>query len=305
MRQVQRKRSFVDLFRKIVQMTAIKTKMMPLFGILLGCFVIWPILDTEAAKPPPQVYINKCCRIGETLERNKECTYGGNEQWWPLIYMILKKGYFEPPGEAPRFFKVNESSRPICQSQELINGEHKVALFSNGTLYIPDRNEFIENDNFCIDKHMALICRQQSQNANSIDQPEKRTMVRKCCPKKAIYQTDKLCVTLSDGHEIIGRKLLKNTTMELDFRYAFPQCSKSTNDIAIVGKFNESDFDESSGNLTLTEGVFQSNQYCLEHLNDTGSVNVHVFTCSEYLPTSEKSGKVSQTMEFLFFFLFQ
>lgn len=266
-------------------------KTIPLLIILIGCFAIWPMPDVQAAKPSP-VFINKCCRIGEKMELNNECTYGGTEQWWPVIYMILKNGYFEPHGEAPRFFKVNESFRPRCDSPELISGEHKVALFSNGTLYIPNRGEFIESDNFCIDKHTALICSQQSQNANSINQIPKRTLVRKCCPKKAIYQTDKFCVTLRDGHEIIRRKLVENATNALEYRYDFPQCSKSTNNIAIVGKFNASDFDERSGNLTLAEGVFQSDQYCLEHFNDTGSVNVHVFTCTEYLPTSEKIEKV-------------
>lgn len=261
-----------------------------LFGLVTAQFLV-----VNAGRAPAPVYINKCCRIGEKLERNSECSFGSTEHWWPVIYMIVKNGYFEPHGEAPRFFKVNESSRPHCTSPELISGEHKTALFSNGTLYIPDRTELIGADNFCIDKDMALICSQLSQNDNSVEQQQNRTLVRKCCAQKAIYQTGTgdFCVTLRDGNDIIGRKLVENSTNPLSYRYEFPQCSKHSNNIAIVGKFNQSNFDESTGNLTLAEGVFSSDQYCLEHYNDSGSVNVHVFTCTEYLPTSEKSGTVS------------
>lgn len=301
MRQVQKNSRIVDPFGVDLRTIATKLKTMPLLAILFVYFIICPMIVVDAVKVPPTVFINKCCRIGEKLERNTECSFGGTDRWWPVIYMILKQVYFEPYGDAPRFFKPNESSRPQCDSPELISGEHKTALFSNGTLYIPDRGELIEKDNFCIDKDVALICSQQSQSIiNSNNQPQNRTLVRKCCQQNQIYQTDtdRYCVTLRDGHEIIGRKLVENSANTLQYRYEFPQCSKSTNNIAIVGKFNESDFDESSGNLTLAEGVFQSDQYCLEHFNDTGAVNVHVFTCTDYLPTSEKSGQVCQSIRF-------
>lgn len=264
--------------------------------ILLGSFAVCPLLMSDAAKAPPPLYINKCCRIGEQLDLNQECSIGGSDQWWPLIYMIIKQQYFDPHGDAPRFLKVNESTRPQCDSPELISREHNMALFSNGTLYIFDRNEHVDIDNFCIDKDKALICSPRTQNANSINQPMNRTIVRKCCPQNAIYQrdTDTVCGTLADGHEIIERKLIQNSMNPLELRYGFPQCSKSTNDFAIVGRFNETQYDESTGNLTLAAGNFQSHQYCLEHFNDTGSVNVHVFMCDEYLPTSEKTTKVNE-----------
>lgn len=297
-----KKRNSVDPLSVILQMiteemTTTTTTMLrsPLL-ILLFTFAICPLLISDAAKAPPPLYINKCCRIGEQLDSNQECSIGGPDQWWPVIYMIKKEQLFEPHGDAPRFFKVNESTRPQCHSPELISGEHSVALYSNGTLYISDRNEHIDIDNFCIDKDKALICSPHTQNANSINQPIVRTIVRKCCPQKAIYQrdTDTVCETLADGHEIIERKLVQNSTNPLELRYGFPQCSKSTNNFAIVGRFNETKFDESTGNLTLAAGIFQSHQYCLEHFNDTGSVNVHVFMCDEYLPTSEKNSKVNE-----------
>lgn len=277
----------------ILPVTTRKMNAMSLLVVIIG-LVIWPMLSTDAAKTPSPVFVNKCCRIGEKLERSKECSFGGSNHWWPLIWMIMKSAYFEPHSDSPRFFKVTESSRPRCQSPELIIGEHSFVVFSNGSLFLPDRNELFESDNFCIDKDMALVCSAQAQIDNSNKPSVNRTRVQKCCPQKAIYQTetDSACMTLRGGHEIIGRKLLENSTNPLEYRYGFPKCSKSMNNIAIVGKFNESKFDESTGNLTLAEGTFQQDQYCLEHFNDTGMINVHVFTCTEFLSISEYSEKV-------------
>lgn len=272
-----------------------KMKMTTMLVIILAVFL--PMFVIDAGKAPSPIFVNKCCRLGEKLERNKECSFGGTEHWWPVIYLIMKNTYFEPHGDAPRFFKVNEFSRPHCHSPELISGMHAMALFSNGTLYLPDRTEFIESDNFCVDKDTALVCSPQAQSENLINQPPMRTLVRKCCPAKAIYQTETVCVNLHDGHELIERKLVENSTNPLETRYGFPQCSKSTtNNIAIVGKFNESNFDENTANLTLTEGIFRSDQYCLEYFNDNNMFSVHVFTCTEYLPTSGKSAKVCNTL---------
>lgn len=268
--------------------TTMELKTMSLFVMIIGV-VVWPMLAADAAKAPSPVFVNKCCRIGETLDRNQECLLGGTgNQWWPVIYLLQKNSYFIPHGEAPRFFKVNESKKPSCATPELVTGNHTMAVFSNGTLYLPSRSEIIESDNFCVDKDVALICSPLTENVNLINEPVMRTRVPKCCPKKAIYQTndDTTCVTLRDGHDIIGRKLIENATNPLEYRYGFPQCN--SNSVVIVGKFNESKFDESTGNLTLAEGIFQQDQYCLEHFNDTGTVNVHVFTCTDYLPTSEK-----------------
>lgn len=291
-RQVHKESNVADLLSRILPVNTAKTKTMSLLMIIIG-LAVWPMLDADAGKPPPPpppVFVNKCCRMGETLDRNQECSFGGSDHWWPVIYLLNKNKYYTPHGDAPRFFKINESIRPRCQSPELVSGNHTMALFSNGTLYLPSHTEVLESDNFCVDKDLALICSPQAENSNLINRPVNRTRVPKCCPQKAIYQTqsDTTCVTLRDGHEIIERKLIENATNPLIYRYGFPQCSKNSNNFAIVGKFNESKFDESTGNLTLAEGIFQLDQYCLEHFNDTGTVNVHVFTCTDYLPTSEK-----------------
>lgn len=257
--------------------------------LIVFVLAICPLCVVNAAKPPPLVAVNKCCRLGEQLERNGQCTVGSMEQlWWPRIYMIMKQSFFEPIGDAPRFFKVRELSKPFCASPELIIDSHSMALFSNGSLYLIERGKQINADNFCVDKGMAIICDPKVQHSNEVNEHFYRTKIHKCCPRNAIYEPNSSCVTLHDGHAILKRKFLENSTNEPDYRYGFPQCSSNTNDnIAIVGKFNETKFDETTGNLTLAEGVFQSDQFCLEHFNDTGSVNVHVFTCAEYLPASQ------------------
>lgn len=288
MRQVRKKIEFADLFR-VNKQTSAKITTMSLLVIIFG-LSLWPMVCINAGKAPPPIFINKCCRIGEKLDGNKECSFGGTDRWWPVIFLMMKQTYFEPSGEAPRFFKVNESTRPHCDSPELISGEHRVALFSNGTLYLPDRAKLIESGNYCVDKDVALVCNQPVHNDNFIDRPSNQILVRKCCPKNAIYQANTSCVILGDG--ITERKLVESSVNTLEYRYEFPHCIKNTNDIISVGKFNESKFDEDTGNLTLAGGVLQSDQYCLEHLNDNGNISVHVLTCVEYLPASEQSKKV-------------
>lgn len=259
-------------------------------SLIVFVLAICPLCVVNAAKPPPPVAVNKCCRLNEQLERNGECTVGSMEQlWWPQIYMIMKQSFFVPIGDAPKFFKVRELSKPFCASPELIIDSHNMALFSNGSLYLTERGKQINADNFCVDKGMAIICDPKVQHSNEINEQFNRTKIRKCCPQKAIYdETNSTCVSLHDGHEILKRKFLENSTNELDYRYGFPQCTSNSNDnILIVGKFNETKFDEITGNLTLAEGVFKPEQFCLEHFNNTGSINVHVFTCAEYWPASQ------------------
>lgn len=263
---------------------ATKTKS---FMVIVLSLAICPILYVDSGKTREPIAVNKCCRIGEQLDRNKECTFGSTDQWWPLIVMILKQSYYEPNGKAPPFFKIREHSQPICDSPELISSSH--ALFSNGTLYLSDRNKLIEKDDFCVDKGLALICDRFAFNEKLIMESLNRTKIRKCCPPNAIYELNAGCVSLNDRSTLNELKFFESPMNSLEYRYGFPQCSKNDQSIAIIGKFNESQFDGNSGNLTIAEGIFQSEQFCLEHVNDTtDSIKVHVFTCAENLLTTQK-----------------
>lgn len=257
--------------------------------VALVCLLHYLPSDVNSARPPTPLIINKCCRIGEQLDKSRQCTIGGVEQWWPLIYLIQKQTHYEPHGEAPRFMKVRERAPPICDQAELIT--RNIALFSNGTLFLLERNARIESDNYCIDKDAALVCFPRPQGNDLLRKPIKQAKVRKCCLQKSIYEAN-TCTSLDNGHEILSRQLVQNST-NIEFLYGFPQCNNGSNNIAIVGKFNESTLDADTGNLTLTERTFQSDEYCLEHFNDTDAVDVHVFTCSEYLPSPPEQSRVS------------
>lgn len=80
---------------------------------------------------------------------NHQCAIGGDNDWWPLIFQIMKKSYFEPKGAAPRFIKYREW-RPSCEDPEYFEGSHKMALFSNGSLYLSEKHKFIDPQNFCV-----------------------------------------------------------------------------------------------------------------------------------------------------------
>lgn len=265
-----------------------KTTKMSLCIIILS-FIICQMGCVQSARTAPApIEINKCCRNGEQLDEKQQCLIGSSEKWWPPVYQLQKQKYFSPAGEAPRFFHVRELSRPNCESPEFINHHNHFALFSNGTLYLGDRSATIDNDKFCVDKDTALVCAPES---NAVDQQKlsvNHVKIRKCCSQKAIYEAQSVCVPLGDGHEILSQNLVKNTSQPIEYRYGFPQCTNySNNNIAIVGKFNESKFDDRTGDLMLPGGVFQPNQYCLEHYNDSDSINVHVFMCAENLPETK------------------
>lgn len=252
-----------------------------LFIFFIGC--VWPVY-VSAARPPTLIVVNKCCRNGEELDIDRQCSIGGTEQWWPLIYMIVKQTYYLPHGEAPRFFKVRERAPPICDNAEFITGIHNMALFSNGTLFLPERQLFIEADKFCVDKDTALVCYSRPHGMDSLRAPIQTTKIHKCCPRNSIYDANASnCVQSDDDNEIQHRKLVKNAKTSIEYLYGFPKNCNDNNSIAIAGKFNDSTLEEETGNLSVAERTLHPNEYCLEHLNDSDAVNAHVFTCAEYL----------------------
>lgn len=250
-----------------------------LFIVVCYC---WSGVVDAARSPPPPIVVNKCCRIGEQLDTNQQCLIGSNELWWPPIFMILKQDYFQLRGDAPRFFKVRERAPPICQHIELFTGNHNIALFSNGTLYLPERKITVESDNFCVDKDVALVCFNRPQGMDSLHAPIAQPKVRKCClNENEIYDADtSRCVPFGDVAAVAMRKLLQNAS-KIEYLYGFPNCDAEG--YAVAGKFNESKFETTTGSLFLSEGTFRSDQYCLEHFNDSNMIEVNVMTCAKYL----------------------
>lgn len=237
---------------------------------------------------PSPVTVNKCCRIGEWLDEQHQCNIGGDTNWWPTIFMILKQTYFEPNGSAPRFFRIREQIHPFCQNLDYVIGAHSMALFSNGSLYLSEKHKFIEPNNFCVDKNIAIICdpNNNGPDALMLHQKPKPTTLRKCCGNSAVYRnSENTCVPSNSSND----KLLKSS-VHVNFAYAFPECkiNKSNLHLTIAEKFNETNLDIETGSLVLKTGrKVDSKSYCLEHVFmknvDNETSEVHVFTCDDHL----------------------
>lgn len=235
-----------------------------------------------ARSPPTPIVVNKCCRNGETLDTSQQCLIGSNEHWWPSIFMIAKQDLYKQRGDAPRFFHVRERWPPSCEHMELITGNHNIVLFSNGTLYLPERKTTIEPDQFCVDKDAALVCFSRPQGMDSLRAPIAHAKIRKCChgENEILEANSSNCVAIDATSTLATRKLLQNASA-IGYLYGVPTCDKEG--YAVAGKFNESNLDVASGTLYLPEGKFETDQYCLEHLNDSDTIEVNVMTCAEYL----------------------
>lgn len=257
----------------------------PSLALIVVCLTICPAFERAAAKAPTTIIVNKCCPLGYRLNANRECTTAGTtEHWWPIVYLVKKGDYYEPKGDAPRFLKPRENVRPTCEAPELIGSPH--ALLSNGTLYLSDRFKFIDTENFCVDHDTALICEPATaENAKLITDTQNRTLLRKCCSPHELYDAHTKCVR-GPATDWATVKLIENPSDHVEYRYGVPQCNGVSHNIAVVGKLNETALDLRTGHLTLAEGIFRSDQFCLEHVNDTNAINVHVFTCAEYLPAT-------------------
>lgn len=242
-----------------------------------------------AVRAPSPVDINKCCRIGEKLERNKQCSVGGTEQWWPVIYLIGKGAYFPKRGEAPRFLRVSEFKQPSCEHPELFI--NSIALFSNGSLFLGERNSFVDRNDYCVDEDVALVCMPSAKSADSLTASMKLTKIRKCCSLNSIYMTNaQNCVQQSEKPPNIFET--KNAS-QIDLLYGFPICNgpaKSHNKYVIVEHFQESSLNIDNGTYTLeyTNKILKNTEFCIEHTNQsTNSFNAIIFACDDLVAVKE------------------
>lgn len=270
------------------------TKMRPIFircslsrtflSLILILVTNNAIEHTNAAgrQPPPTVEINKCCRFGESLDRNKQCTIGGTDKWWPLIYLVAKGVYFKE-GEAPRFIRAIESKQPSCEQPEIIL--NRIALFSNGSLFLSERNSFIDRNNYCIDKDIALVCLPNVNGADSLTHTVKLTKIRKCCSIDSIYLTHgQSCVPAEDR----SHKLFETTNISnIDLVYGFPIChNHNENNYVIADHFREHNLNVDNGTYMLenTHKILTNDEFCIDHTNKNGSM---VFACDDLVAIKE------------------
>lgn len=243
------------------------------------------ICRTDAVRAPSPIEINKCCRIGERLDQNQQCSIGdGTEKWWPLIYLIIKKANFEPYGDAPRFMRARENKRPNCDNPELFMSN--VALFSNGSLYLGERNSLIDLTEYCVDKDVALVCLPNTRGADSLIKPVKLTKIRKCCGQHSIYMSDAAtCSPRSEQHGSIPENLFQmQNSSHIDLIYGFPVCSAAANhDIVIADQFREQNLNTKNGTYALdSHRALRVDEFCIDHTVQASNVIAEkVFACAD------------------------
>lgn len=259
--------------------------------IILILFIV-KINDVTAVRAPSPIEINKCCPIGERLDRNEECTIGTpNDKWWPLIYLIAKQSYFTPHGESPRFLRAREQ-RPKCEHPEIFNN---IALFSNGSVYLGERNLFIDLDNYCIDKDVAIVCLpNNAKGADSLLAPSKLIKIRKCCGHQSVYLTNAAnCVSTIPEYGIINENLIqsKNATL-FDLVYGYPKCSSGANDkYFLAEQFHEKNLKFENGSYVLDSNkVLNTDEFCIDHtVQNSNVVTAMVFACADILAVKDSN----------------
>lgn len=281
--------------------------------LFITLLVVFVVLRNSLALTPRKngtftikatVNVNKCCGIGKriTSEKNHhQCIIDNDDKWWPLIFMIKLQSYFEPKGGAPKFMKYRET-RPSCGKPEFYHGQDKLALFTNGSLYLSEKHKFIEPHNFCVDKDSAIVCDPDVNSPDALIQATKLLKIRKCCVKSAIYKLHESTCIPSNGLTLADGQLVFNST-QTDVLFGFPEC-KISKYFTIAETFKESNFDWNTNRLVLQSGrKLNWQDFCLEHVIDNTTDNIlplSVFTCADHLYVSSNVNTTPETVNFAF-----
>ncbi|XP_037910901.1 probable G-protein coupled receptor Mth-like 1 isoform X2 [Hermetia illucens] len=251
--------------------------------------------------------INKCCRIGEHLDQASSCIAGGSEKWVPQVYLINRKTTFEPRGEAPKFFRIQENTFPkTCQEPELFTGSSNVIIFSNGSLYLFEKNSLFAPEDYCAERDAALVCSpHQKHRADWLIAPRKLAKVHKCCGMNSAYNEENVtCLFYSDPKHPLYRARVTNST-NVEIIYGFPTCTVGH---VIVGKYQDDLLNMESGQLTLESGKqLGPPDFCLEHtiekdpVIDTDVTHVKIFACSEQFAVPAPAPETKQDIRFVLY----
>ncbi len=235
------------------------------------------------------VSVNKCCRIGDTLDEDgRRCDVGsGSENWAPKVFLPKKKNFYEKIGQLPPFFSISEEERPNCAEPEVIKSS-EIYMIGNGSLYLKHKHVTIgSNEHFCVDQEFSLVCRQDKEAV-----PENMTTYKltKCCGPSEAYHTRHTCVVLNKTDPLNNRKIFERQNVNFDYDFKFPDCgdSNNNNEFAIAGPFLADNYDISTGTVkTDSNKFFERDQYCLDHvIVDNHYEGVKIFTCSEQFGTA-------------------
>ena len=269
-------------------------------------------------RPPPRVVLNKCCSFGEYLDKTKTCVAGSSELWVPLIFLMNRKKYHEPSGKAPKFITFEDNVFPISKALdinktpdntteedmvtctvedlELITGNHNIILFSNGSLYLTERNILFPPSRYCVDQQAALVCFPKSSSSLP------SLKLKKCCGLHGFYDNELKRCHIDAQHK---GKLNISQLNETDYQtiYGFPQCKSDSNTYAIAGDWEGSNLYPETGDLHIPNHKLNllAGDYCLEHLlvNNAASDSLKIFVCPHHFGShNEYSSRQNAALSF-------
>lgn len=260
------------------------------FGV--GCLLLLLCLGESSAETrqtgsssKAKVVINKCCRIGDLLNKDAKCEAGvGSKKWVPKVYFPKKHQFYNETGFLPNFMTNTEEVRPSCASVTLMNSTD-VYIVGNGSLYLNDKHISINSlDDYCVDQMFSLVCRNDIEAG-----PDNmaRIALTKCCGPNQVYSSNNAtatpCITINSSSPLFDRPLLAG--VYVDMTYKFPDCD--SNEFAIAGPFMKENHYPETGNVATDSGkLFHPDQYCVDHVQGDGYEGVKIFTCSEHYAIS-------------------
>lgn len=161
---------------------------MKIVGILC-CFILFSkevSAEQQKSTPKRKVSINKCCRLGDVLDRDgTTCSIGiGSKNWAPKVYYPKAGTFHQETGTLPGHMagSVIEDVRPSCRFKDLLNSSD-VFLVGNGSLYLHNKHQMINKfEDFCVDQQFSIVCRHDKESV-----PDNISVVEltKCCGLKS------------------------------------------------------------------------------------------------------------------------
>ncbi|XP_061387133.1 probable G-protein coupled receptor Mth-like 1, partial [Musca vetustissima] len=251
--------------------------------------------------PPKRVELNKCCLFAEYLDKSKTCMPGATEKWIPLIYLINRKDYYRPQGSSPKFITFQDNVFPISQARALneppkydddddddenvsctvddlvlYTGTNNFIIFSNGSLFLPDRVVSIPPQRYCVDQQAALVCFPKPKH------PEPTLKLKKCCLHGVYDKQLEKCQIDGTRNNQLNLSLAQNVSYQTI--YGFPECKEGSTTYAIAGSWSPDQLlSDVTGHFHLPHYSvnLSSEDYCLENLlsPNNGSEELKVFAC--------------------------
>lgn len=255
--------------------------------LLILLFLKESTAETRQTQSTPKikVVINKCCRIGDVLNKDGSCDAGiGSSKWAPKVYLPKKSSYYPDIGSLPNFMSTSEEVRPTCKNIEQIKSTD-IFIVGNGSLYLNDKHISINKiEDYCVDQSISLVCRHDKESV-----PDNMAVIEltKCCGPNQIYSlgnaTKTPCITINSSSPLYNSPLLDGVFVDLT--YKFPDCV--SNEFAIAGPFLSGNHYPETGDVKTESGkVFHPSQYCVDHVQGERYEGVKIFTCSEHYAIS-------------------